>query len=218
VASGIAGTIGVLSLYAALAIGRMGIVAPITAALAGSGPAAFDLIRGSRVGPAQLAGLALALTAVVIVSTITHPEDEHAMTPRAVALSVAAGVGFAVSLIALSFTNHGSALAPLFTARLTGSIILGVALLARRRSIVFERGSAKTAVLAGVLDTGANITMITAIRIGPLAVASVVGSLYPVFTILLARVVLHERMHRMQIVGVALALAAVVLTALPYKG
>ena len=213
--SGIAATVGVLSLYAALAIGRMGIVAPITAAIAGSGPAIFDLVRGSSVGPAQLLGLVLALAAVIVVSTITHPEDEHAMTPAALALSAASGVGFAVSLIFLSFTNPTSGLAPLLTSRVVGAAILGVALLVRRRTVVLDRGSAKLALFGGVLDAAANITMLAAIRVGPLAVASVVGSLYPVTTILLARAVLHERMHRMQIVGVSLALAAVVLTALP---
>ena len=71
------------------------------------------------------------------------------------------------------------------------------------------------AVLAGVLDATANVAILSAIRIGPLAVAAVVGGLYPVATILLARVVLTERLKRHQMVGVALALIAVVLTALP---
>jgi drug/metabolite transporter (DMT)-like permease len=193
----------------------MGIVAPVTAAIAGAGPAVYDLVKGSHVGPAQLAGLVLALVAVVIVSTISHPEDEHAMTPKAVAYSVAAGTGFALSLIALSLTSGASGFAPLLAARVTGAIILGLALLVRRGTLVHDTSATKIALLGGVLDTAANITMITAVRIGPLAVASVVGSLYPVVTILLARVVLQERMHRMQIVGVVLALVAVVLTALP---
>jgi len=214
-AAGVAGTIGVLALYAALAVGRMGIVAPVTAALAGAGPAAFDLVRGSRVGVASLIGLVLAIVAVIIVSTVTDPEDEHATPPRAVALSVVSGTGFACSLIALSFTAHASGLAPLLVARCTGALILGVALLGRRRGVGLDRAALMPALLAGVLDAAANITMLTAVRLGPLAVASVIGSLYPVTTILLARTVLKERLHRMQIVGVGLALAAVVLTALP---
>jgi len=68
---------------------------------------------------------------------------------------------------------------------------------------------------AGALDTAANVTMLAAIRIGPLAVASVLGSLYPVATILLARAVLGERLRGIQRAGVALALVAVLLTAIP---
>lgn len=214
-AAGVAGTVGVLALYAALAAGRMGIVAPVTAALAGAGPAAFDLLRGSHVGTAPLVGLVLAIVAVVIVSTVTDPEDEHATPPRAVVLSVVSGTGFACSLIALSLTGHASGLAPLLVARCTGGLILAVALLSRGGGLGLGRSAMRPALLAGVLDAAANFTMLTALRIGPLAVASVIGSLYPVTTILLARTVLHERLHRMQIVGVGLALAAVVLTALP---
>ena len=67
----------------------------------------------------------------------------------------------------------------------------------------------------GVLDAGANMAILSAIRIGPLAVASVVGGLYPVVTMLLARMLLGERLKRHQALGVALALVAIVLTALP---
>jgi drug/metabolite transporter (DMT)-like permease len=193
----------------------MGVVAPVTAALAGAGPAAFDLLRGSHVGVPALLGLALALVAVVIVSTATHPEDEHAMTPRALLLSVLSGVGFAVSLVSLSETAGASGMMPLLIARCTGVTILGLALLARGDGLSLAGGARRTALAAGALDALANVTMLTAIRIGPLAVAAVIGSLYPVVTVLLARIVLHERLHRLQIVGVTIALAAVVLTALP---
>ena len=213
--SGVMGMVGVLSLYAALAIGRMGVVAPLTAALSGCGPAAFDLLRGSHVGPTGLAGIALAVIAVVIVSTTTGSVEEHGMPPRAVGLSVLAGSCFAISLIALSLTAPASGFAPLLVARVVGSVGFGIALLVRRREIVFDASSARMAVATGVLDAAANVTMLTAMRIGPLAVAAVVGGLYPVATILLARVVLAERLKRHQIAGVALALVAVVLTALP---
>jgi uncharacterized membrane protein len=214
-ASGIAGTVGILSLYAALAIGRMSIVAPITAALSGAGPALFDLARGSHVGPVTLAGLGLALLAVIIVSTTTGTVEDHGMPPLAVGLSVLAGASFACSLVALSLTLPASGYAPLLVARVVGVAIMGVALLARRGEMSLDLPALRMAGAAGLLDAGANITMISAIRIGPLAVASVVGSLYPVATMLLARLVLGERLKRHQAFGVALALAAVVLTAIP---
>lgn len=213
--SGITGTVGILSLYAALAIGRMSIVAPLTAALSGAGPAVFDLVRGSHVGPTVLLGLGLALVAVIVVSTTTGTVEEHGMPPLAVGLSVLAGASFAGSLVSLSLTQPGSGLAPLLVARIVGAVIMGVALFVRRREMSLDRPAARMAAGAGLLDAAANITMISAIRIGPLAVASVVGSLYPVATILLARVVLGERLKRHQAIGVVLALAAVVLTALP---
>ena len=218
VASGFAGTAGVLSLYAALASGRMGIVAPVTAALAGAGPAVFDFVTGVHVRPSALVGLGLALVAVIVVSTITDSEDEHHTPPRAVALAVTAGVGFGVSLICLSRTAPASGLAPLLVARVTGFAVLVLAIAARqggRGQPSLQAATLRIAAAAGLLDAAANVTMLSAVRIGPLAVASVIGALYPVATILLARTVLRERLHGQQVVGVVLALAAVVLTALP---
>ncbi len=214
-ASGIAGTVGIISLYAALAIGRMSVVAPITAALSGAGPALFDLVTGAQLKPVTLVGLVLALVAVIIVSTTTGTVEEHGMPPLAVGLSVLAGASFACSLVALSLTLSPSGFAPLLVARVVGCVIMGVALLVRRREMSLDPGSARMAAAAGLLDASANVTMISAIRIGPLAVAAVVGGLYPVATMLLARIVLGERLKRHQAFGVALALAAVVLTALP---
>lgn len=214
-ASGVFGTVGVLALYAALATGRMSVVAPLTAALAGAGPAAFDLLQGTRVGALSLAGIVLALVAVVVVSTTTGTVEEHGMPPGAVALSVLSGAAFACSLISLSRTLPASGFAPLLVARGLGIAIMGVALLVRRKSMTFDAHSMRLAVFAGVIDAAANITMLLAIRVGPLAVASVVGGLYPVATMLLARVVLGERLRPHQAFGVVLALAAVVLTALP---
>ena len=219
VLSGVFGTVGVFALYKALAIGRMSVVAPLTAALSGAGPAAYDLARGSHVSTPGLIGLGLALVAVVVVSTTTGTVDEHGMPPRAVALSVLAGSMFACSLIVLSMTAHASGFAPLLVARAVGTTLFGIALFVRRRDTPAAGGdggeAVRMAVLAGVLDATANVAILSAIRIGPLAVAAVVGGLYPVATILLARVVLTERLKRHQMVGVALALIAVVLTALP---
>lgn len=213
VVAGVSGGLGVTCLYAALSIGRMGIVAPITAALSGAIPAAVDLLRGTRVGTFSIAGIVLALVAIVVVSMNTHPDDRADMPPRAVALSLLAGVTFAGCFLAFAATAPTSGLWPLLSARVTSAVLLGALTLLRRGRVAVVREARLATYGAGALDAMANITMLAAIRIGPLAVASVLGSLYPVMTILLARFVLGERMRWLQRAGVAVALAAVVLTA-----
>lgn len=214
-AAGVSGGVGVTALYGALARGRMSVVAPITAALSGSLPALLDLARGTQLRPLALVGLGVALLAIVIVSSVGHPEDRVAMPPAAIALSLLAGVGFAGSFILFSFTAGGSGLAPLVAARLVSVALMGgLALIRGHGSAALTPGAVATALGAGALDATANVTMLAAIRIGPLAIASVIGSLYPVATVLLARYVLKERLHPAQRFGVALALAAVLLAAL----
>jgi len=167
------------------------------------------------VGPLGLAGMALALVAVIIVSTNTGTVEEHGMPPAAVGFSLLAGSCFATSLVALSYTSPGSGFAPLLVARVVGSAGFAVALVVRRRELTFAPEAVRLAVVTGLLDASANVTMLTAVRIGPLATAAVVGGLYPVVTILLARIFLAERLKRHQIAGVAVALVAVVLCAIP---
>jgi drug/metabolite transporter (DMT)-like permease len=216
VVAGVAGGMGVVALYAALGIGRMSVVAPITAALAGSLPAVYDLATGASLGPVSLTGLVLALVATVIVSIApSHADEERPVTPLAIALAFAAGTGFAVSFISFSFTGVDSGLLPLLVARITSAGLLTVLTLVMRRTISLDPSAHTPAIGAGLLETAANVTMLTAIRIGPLAVASVLGSLFPVVVIVLARVFLGERLMWLQRGGVALALLAVVLTALP---
>jgi len=128
---------------------------------------------------------------------------------------VLAGASFACSLVSLSLTLPASGFAPLLIARTVGTVIMAIALIVRRRDMKLDREAVRMALGAGLLDATANVVMLSAIRIGPLAVAAVVGGLYPVATMLLARMVLGERLKRHQAFGVAMALAAVVLTALP---
>jgi drug/metabolite transporter (DMT)-like permease len=210
--AGISGGIGVTALYGALARGRMSVVAPITAALSGSLPALYDLATGTAVRPLALAGLGVALVAIVIVSSAGHPEDRAAMPPSAIALALLAGIGFAGSFLLFSFTAPASGFAPLVAARVVSVALMGgLALVRGRGNAALAPDALVPALGAGALDAAANITMIAAIRIGPLAVASVLGSLYPVMTILLARFVLKERLHWAQRAGVLLALAALLM-------
>jgi drug/metabolite transporter (DMT)-like permease len=211
---GIAGGIGVVALYAGLACGRMSIVAPVTAALSGSLPALYDIATGTTVRPLALLGLALAVVAVIVVSASGHPADRAEMPLRAVLLSVTAGVAFGFSIVFLSFTSPASGLAPLLAARVVSVPILLAITLVRQRHLSLVPSARASAYGAGALDMLSNVVLLSALRIGPLAIASVLGSLYPVTTILLARGFLGERMHPRQRVGVALALVAIVLAAL----
>jgi drug/metabolite transporter (DMT)-like permease len=213
-AAGVSGGIGVTALYGALAVGRMGVVAPLTAALSGSLPALYDLLRGTALRPLSLVGLAIALVAIVVVSASGDPEERAEMPARAIALAVLAGVGFTGCFIFFSLAAKTSGLMPLLAARVVSVAMLMAVTFARRGHVTLAPDARASAYGAGALDAAANVTMLTAIRIGPLAVASVLGSLYPVVTILLARVVLKERLRPVQRIGVVLALAAVMLTAI----
>lgn len=218
-ASGLAGVVGVISLFGALAVGRMGIVAPVSAALSASLPAIYDLATGTTLAPLTIAGMVLALVAIVIVSIAPDEqlhEPVHVYRPRrALALAMLSGVGFSGAFIAFSFTAAESGLTPVLAARVV-SILVSVTLAFRLgRGFPVDRTALAPSLGAGLTDVLANITMLTAIRLGPLAIASVLGSLFPVVVVTLARVFLGERLHLWQKVGVAVAVVAVLLSALP---
>jgi drug/metabolite transporter (DMT)-like permease len=212
-AAGLFGGWGVVALYAALGTGRMSVVAPTTAALAAAGPAVYDVLTGGSLGSITVAGIALAIAAIVIVSMTSEDEGEGSSS-SAFALSIAAGLAFAAFFILLSFTSPDAGLWPLLGARAVSVPVLTVLALAKG-GLRVSRGSLPTIAAAGVLDMVANVFVLLAIQRGPLAVASVLASLYPVATVLLARIVLHERLRGLQRVGVAMALLAVVLASMP---
>lgn len=215
VGAGLLGGTGVLALYAGLATGRMSVVAPVTASLSGTLPAAVGFATGERPSPYAVVGMGLALFAVVAVSASAE-DDGTGDARRALALAVASGVGFGLSILCWAQTPASSALAPLVMARATSvTLFTIVALASAHRRAVVVRDARALAIGTGVLDVAANIAQVTALRMGPLALASVLGALYPVGTVVLARVVLHEQVRGWQRVGIAAALIAVVLTAIP---
>lgn len=213
--AGVFGGTGVLALYAGLATGRMSLVAPVTAALSGSIPALWGtVVAGEPLTVYARTGIGLALCAVVIVSA-TVEDDGSGSGRRAVLLGVVAGVGFAGAILSYARTGAESGLVPLALARVACVVLLGSVALFRRRNVALSRAAVPLVVATGIADAAANIAQVVAVRLGPLAIASVIGALYPVGTLVLARVVLHERLHGWQRAGIALALAAVVLTAIP---
>jgi drug/metabolite transporter (DMT)-like permease len=215
VLSGVAGVIGLVSFYAALAAGTMGVVSPI-AALGVVVPVLAGLGQGERPGAVQLAGIVVAIAGVVLAS---GPELSGRAGARPVVLAGVAAVGFGVALLAIAKGSQHSTLMTLTTMRLTSVTLLGIALavaLARggRRSDYLLTGRDLALVaLVGVADLSANLAFGLASRRDDVSVVSVLGSLYPVVTVLLARLLHSERLGRLQTLGVAGALAGVVLIA-----
>ena len=213
VAAGLSGLVGLVAFYAALAMGTMGVVSPI-AALGVVVPVAVGLARGERPEPLQLVGIVLAVVGVVLAS---GPELRGEAGARPVVLAAVAAVGFGGALLFIAEGAQTSTLMTLVGMRVTSVLVVAatVLVLARRwaRPARVSRGLAALVVVVGVGDVAANLAFGAASTRGLVSVVAVLGSLYPVVTVLLARFVHHERLAAIQNVGVVTALGGVVLIA-----
>ena len=223
-ASGLVGAIGIGLLYGSLAIGPMSILSPATAFISAIVPVSVGLSQGEGGGVSFYIALVLALTAVVLVGFVP---EKGAVRPRPLGLVMAAGsgtfIGFTVILIDLTPADSG--LIPLLANRMVSSSVLIIATVALVLTRVILSRSPRLpglsqlksvgtiVVIAGVLDVVANVAVIYGLRSGALSVVSVLIALYPAGTILLAGVVLKERIALIQWAGLALALVARALLA-----
>jgi drug/metabolite transporter (DMT)-like permease len=205
--AGVAGAIGLMAFYSALSIGRMGIAAPVSAVLTAAIPAIFSAFTQGLPSWLQLGGFVLALLAIGFIS---RPERSQGR-PKGVRLALLAGCGFGCFFIIISRVSPHATYLPLAVARLTSVIFLLIMALFRRQSIAPKMAVAPLIVLAGVLDAFGNAFFVLAAHSGRLDIAAVVSSLYPAATVILAALVLHERVTRVQGVGIVLALLAVPL-------
>jgi drug/metabolite transporter (DMT)-like permease len=211
-AGGLAGAVGVGFLYHALSIGRMSVVAPTTALLAAIVPVGAGLLQGERPSAGVGVGMGLALAAIVLVAA----EGEGSLRPsdlRGLLFALGAGLGFGLFFVALSHTGDDAGTWPLLGARLASVTAVALLVLLGRAGGALPTGSRRFAAVAGTLDVTSNLLYLLAVREGLLSVVSVLVALYPVSTVVLARVVLRERFAAMQRVGMALALPAAVLIA-----
>ncbi len=218
-ASGAAGAIGIGLLYGSLAIGPMSILSPATAFISAIVPVSVGLADGEGTGTGFFIALFLALVAVVLVGFVP---EKGAVRPRPIGLLMAAGsgtfIGFTIILIDMSPSDSG--VIPLVANRIMSSSLLLLALAAvfatryARRATPAMPGWSNFVTLwpvvfaAGIFDVGANIAVIYGLRLGDLSVVSVLVALYPAGTILLASVVLRERIALVQWFGLGLALIA----------
>jgi drug/metabolite transporter (DMT)-like permease len=209
---GMAGALGLMALYRGLAVGRMGVVAP-TAALSGTVPVAWGLLRGDRPSAVQLAGIALAIGGVVLAAR-TPDGDAGRRAATGIGLALGAALGIGVFVVFLDEAGRSDPLWGVLMVRVGAVGLLSVLLLARRPSFAMRPAEGGRLAVVGVLDNGSNLLFALAADAGGLlALISVLGSLYPVTTVLLARFVLHERLARHQAVGVSAALGGVALIA-----
>jgi uncharacterized membrane protein len=247
--AGVAGSIGVLLLYAALAVGPMSVLSPVTAVFSAVVPVLVGVFRGIALSPLAIVALVAAVVAVVLVAAVRDGSGAR-LTGRGLAAAVVAGCGFGGLILAYDATPADSGVAPLVVARVFEALALGIAAVVsgmtiRRRRIAAAAttmtaasttttGSRPTVapsrsrawgvrlwiivVLCGVFDASANVFIQAALHSSDdptrLPIVSVLNALYPIGTIVLAGVVLRERLTRVQAAGIVLAVAASVGLAL----
>lgn len=207
VTAGLAGAIGLAAFYRALAIGRMGITAPITSVLAASLPVLFGALFQGLPGPLRLVGFALALLAVALIS---RPEATGTR-PEGIGLALLAGLGFGAFLILIGQVSPGTVFWPLAVSRLSSSLFMLTLVLTRRQGLLPKKNLLPLILLAGALDVAGNTFFVLATHAGRLDIASILSSFYPAVTVLLASIILKERVTRLQAAGIIIALIAIPL-------
>jgi drug/metabolite transporter (DMT)-like permease len=213
-AAGLAGGVGVALLYHALAIGTMSVVAPTTAVCAVAIPVLAAVIMGERPPLLAVGGIVLGIVSIVLVSRQTVPEtvDKQSQSSGS-GLGIALVSGVAIGFFFLAFAQTGAeaGMWPLLAARAISVTLFSIMAMVTRQTVRMSRPVLLLVLLAGILDMLANALYLVAARIGPLSLVVTLASLYPASTLLLARIVLRERLNLWQVSGVACALAAVVM-------
>ncbi|MCB9009323.1 MAG: DMT family transporter [Ardenticatenaceae bacterium] len=213
--AGLAGVIGILALYAGLARGRMGVVAPMTAVFSASIPVIVGIVTEGVPPILVLVGFVLAVTAVWLLSGGGKADG---IRRDELGLALLAGFGFALFFVFIDQISAGVVFWPLTAARSASVPLLFIFLFSRRWPAAVWKMPARSVLpivaLSGILDSGGNYFFALATQSGRLDIAAVLASLYPASTVLLARLVLKETLGPRQWLGVAVALAALILIAL----
>jgi drug/metabolite transporter (DMT)-like permease len=209
VGAGLAGLVGLVAFYSALAAGTMGVVAPV-AALGVLVPVLVGVLAGERPSALQAVGAALGVAGGVLAS---GPELRGGASTRPVLLALLAGIAFGLVLVFLAEGSEQSPLLTLVGMRAASVTVLVVVAVVLRSLGGVRRTDLPLLCLIGVLDGGANLAYAVASTMGLLSLVSVLASLYPAVTVVLARVVHHERMSRVQDAGIVAAVVGVALVA-----
>lgn len=207
--AGVTGSAGLVLLYRALATGRMGLAAPLSAVVAAALPVLVGISREGFPAPTTLIGFAAALVAVWLIAA----SGSAVLDVRALLLPLISGVFFGVFFVLLDLANDNATFWPLAAARAASLVLVGGLALLTRQPLVTPLALVPLTALAGILDAVGNALYVLAAGSGRLDVAAVLVSLYPASTILLAWLLLKEPINRVQAVGILLALVAIALIA-----
>ena len=206
-AAGLCGYLGLICLYAGLSTGKMGVVSPISS-LSVLIPMSIALIGGESLSALKAVGCALAIAGGFLTS---GPEFSKGVTLKPLLLATGAAFGFGA---ALSFMAVGSKEAPILTMvcmRIATAVVTITIAIKKKGFGGLGKKNLPSLIFVGVADFGANAALGLAVHTGPVAICMVLGALYPVFTVALAYLILHERLHKAQYVGGVLAVAGVAL-------
>ena len=206
--AGLAGVAGLIAFYRALSIGQMGIATPITAVFAAGLPVAVAACTQGLPGVVPLLGFGLGLLGVWLLAC-TEKHLEHVSLHPELRLAIFAGLCLGAFLIAIHHASATSAYWPLVAARVASISVVSVITARTQRNWLPSRAVLPLVIAAGVLDMTGNFFFVLSGQIGRLDVASVLASLYPAVTVLLATVLLRERVTRSRLIGIGASLLAV---------
>jgi drug/metabolite transporter (DMT)-like permease len=212
VLAGVLNAAAIGCLYRGLAIGQMGQVAPIAAVVGAILPVAWGLLRGERPGIPALVGIGLAVVAAALLAADADGRRISLGTP-ALLLAVGAGVGFGVSLVLFATVSHHGGFWPVLSARVGAMVAVWSALAITGGWAGLRAVPKALATGAGLLDVGATALLITALRTSLTVIVAPIASLAPGFTTLHAAWYLREKLSRVQLVGLGLALVGLSLIA-----
>ena len=216
--SGIGGGVGSLALYRGLGRGKMSVVGPLSSVGAAALPALAGIALGDRPSPLAIGGVLLALPAIwLVASSSGRPGGERAAGPSGVGDGLLAGAGFGLLFIGLARAGDGAGLWPVATGQLTAlvllTVVVGVRLATTRPALPGGPRALLPPLLVGCLSVTATLLYFLATHSGLLTIVAVLASLYPGITVLLAWLLLGERITRVQRAGLALCAVAVVTIA-----
>ena len=210
--AGAAGAAGLAALYRGMAIGAMGIVAPISA-VSPAVPLGVDLLRGDAPGGIQWAGIATALAGVVLLAREPGGSARGAGLAAGVSLALVAALGFGLFVVGLDAASDGGATWAVVVARTSSTVLALCAVLVVSAPLRPQRSLLPAIAAVGLFDTTANVLVAFATTYGSAGIVAVLSALYPLTTIVLARIFLAERLDRHRRVGGVLALAGAALVA-----
>jgi drug/metabolite transporter (DMT)-like permease len=210
VGSGVLGVVGLGCLYHGLAVGRMGVVAPIAGVFVAGIPVIYGLATQGSPPAIVLVGIVLAIVSVVVIARVPPESPDR---PSGFVWGLGAGLTLGALTIAVAQISDGSVFGPLIVIRSTEALVGVAAIVMARRAWRAPRDLWPAAFAVGLFDMAGTAAYLAAIQIGPLAVAAVLSALYPAMTVVLAAALIRERMTRIHLVGLVAAGLAVVLIA-----